>query len=343
MRGVPGAWTAAALLAAALLLAGGGCEAPLAPGRATVSADTPSADTPSAGRETAGHAGERSIAPPPAPDPVAYRVSGVGPAGASFAQAVAAMPVDVSALVAGEWTIRVEGLDDAGAVVMEGATVARVSSDHAAAIRVPLAPPAGAGEVSLALRWPSQLVAAPGVLATLRRDDGSTVTLSEEVIAGAGTATVVGSSVPSGWYRLQLRLFDAGALIAGRADLLLVRRGATTTAALEIAHLNKPGAAISITGPRFTLAWDRGESDDPTDPVARYNLYYRANGTYPWTLLGTTGSLVEQFEVSTDILDYGVYDFAVTSVTASGAESDPHTSLDDTADPQTGWFADWRP
>jgi hypothetical protein len=42
------------------------------------------------------------------------------------------------------------------------------------------------------------------------------------------------------------------------------------------------------------------------------------------------------------MLPYGVYEFAVTSVSTDGLESEIHSSLDDNADPAGGWFLDWR-
>ena len=45
--------------------------------------------------------------------------------------------------------------------------------------------------------------------------------------------------------------------------------------------------------------------------------------------------------VTTDDLVHGSYEFAVSSVSLTGMESELHTSLDETADPTTGWYLDW--
>jgi len=308
------------------------CDSPFTPASATVSL------VDDAGVEDAG---ERTIAPASAGEPVEYRVSGTGPNGASFLETVAALPLDVGELVAGEWEIRVEGLDGVGAVVLEGTTVAHVSLEGNTPVQVTLAPQAGDGSVALSIDWPAAHVCAPTVNAVLHRDGFDPVILGANVASETGTATVTGTTVPAGWYRLQLRLYDGTSLVAGCAELLQVRADTTTTAAITLSELNKPGEAVTVTGSSFTLAWDRSATADPADPVASYNVYYRVHGTYAWTLLGSTGTLTESFTVTSALLDYGVYDFAVTSVTTTGAESEPHTSLDDDADPQTGWFVDW--
>lgn len=96
---------------------------------------------------------------------------------------------------------------------------------------------------------------------------------------------------------------------------------------------------VLIQATEFTLSWD-----PPTDgtTVVSYNLYYRVHGTVDWTLLGSVAAGPSPtYTVSNADLAYGVYDFAVTSVDAEGDESEIHTSLDETAEPD-GWFLDWR-
>ncbi|MFW6288223.1 MAG: fibronectin type III domain-containing protein [Spirochaetota bacterium] len=313
-------------LAGILLLAG--CDTPFEPGSATVSLED-TAETEA-----------RSIVPEQADDPVEYRVSGNGPSGASFTQTVATLPLEVADLAAGEWAILVEALDAAGTVVLEGSTTVLVSTEGATPVSVTLVPPEGMGGLSLALDWPAARVADPRVVATLYRDGFDPVELSATVTAGS--ALVTGSEVAAGWYRIQLRLYDGDALVAGRAELLQVRGDTVTQGTVALDQLNKPGAVVTVTGTSFTLAWAAPPDADPDDPLASYNVYFRERGTYPWTYLGGTAGPVESFEVKTSMLDYGVYEFGVTSVTTSGVESDPHTSLCDTADPQSGWFVDWR-
>ena len=320
----------------ATLLAAGGCDSPLTPGSASVSASLEE-------RGRADVTGTRSIAPPPEGEPVEYRVDGSGPEGEAFTRTAASMPLDLSGLVPGTWSIRVHALDAGGTLVLEGEATALVSEGVTTPVPVTLAPPAGDGAVDLAVSWPAAQVGAPELVAELHRDGHDPRLLDAAVDAAAGTATVAATGVPAGWYRLQLRLSDGGALVAGHAALLRVRAGVTTRASLVMDDLNKPGAAVAVTGSSFTLAWDAPADVDPADPLASYNVYYRAHGTWPWTLLGSAGAGVESYVVDTAELDHGVYDFAVTSVTESGAESEPHTSLDDDATPATGWYVDWRP
>lgn len=291
---------------------------------------------------TAATSGAAAIAPPSVGDPVAYRLDGAGPLGAAFSHTVDDLPADVEGLVPGEWSIAVQALDDTGEVVLEGGSIAFVASAGTTPVSVTLETPAGAGQVSLSVSWPPALVSQPDVNVVLERDSEEPVALLIAVQPEDGEAECGSSEVPAGWYRLRLQLLDGVTVVAGRADLLQVREATTTTASIHLAELNKPGAPVNVTGDTFTLYWDSADPN-PADPAVSYNLYFRTHGTYPWTFLASTGGLEESFTVSSALLAHGSYDFAVSAVTASGAESEPHTSLDDTADPATGWYVVWEP
>jgi hypothetical protein len=94
--------------------------------------------------------------------------------------------------------------------------------------------------------------------------------------------------------------------------------------------------ALGVAGESFTLAWDPAGGD-----VTGYEVYYRPHGSDSWTELGTTGTTDTQFEVSSAILDYGTYEFAVAATIDGGGTTEYHTSLDATADPDSGWYLEW--
>ena len=93
--------------------------------------------------------------------------------------------------------------------------------------------------------------------------------------------------------------------------------------------------AIEVTADQFSLHWEAS-----LDPVNEYRLYRRVHGESEWVLL-VIGLNSPQATITQAELAFGQYDFAVSYVSVSGAESDLHSSLDDTADPHTGWYLDW--
>ncbi len=101
---------------------------------------------------------------------------------------------------------------------------------------------------------------------------------------------------------------------------------------------------IIVKGSSFTLAWDSGGPDIPNNPnsAVQYKVYYRNHGSYYWRLLmeiENSGS--SECIINDEIMDYGVYDFAVSAVSEQGNESAFHSSLDSTANPFTGWYINW--
>ena len=92
---------------------------------------------------------------------------------------------------------------------------------------------------------------------------------------------------------------------------------------------------ILITADHFTLYWDT-----PPDAVSEYRLYHRIHGGSEWNLLAG-GLAAPQATVTQTDLEFGTYEFAVSSVSMDGVGSELHTSLDETADPGTGWYLEW--
>ena len=94
---------------------------------------------------------------------------------------------------------------------------------------------------------------------------------------------------------------------------------------------------IKVVGISFTLAWDQPSGES----VTGYIVYFRDHGDSSWTELDELSGTITEYTVTYPDLDYGKYDFAVTSLN-NGEESNLHTSLDPTAEPDTGWYLDWR-
>ena len=101
---------------------------------------------------------------------------------------------------------------------------------------------------------------------------------------------------------------------------------------------------IVVKGSSFTLAWDPGGPDIPNNPnsAVQYKVFYRNHGSYYWRLLMEIESSGNpECFINSDIMDYGMYDFAVSAVSEQGSESALHSSLDSTANPFTGWYINW--
>jgi hypothetical protein len=94
---------------------------------------------------------------------------------------------------------------------------------------------------------------------------------------------------------------------------------------------------VSITTNTLTLQWD-----PPASAIDHYKVYYRVHGATDWLALGDVPSgPLPEYVILHSTLGDGEFDFAVVSVNASAMMSDYHTSLDGTAQPDSGWYVSW--
>ena len=94
----------------------------------------------------------------------------------------------------------------------------------------------------------------------------------------------------------------------------------------------------------LTLQWDPPANDVHHNPnrAASYIIYYRDYGANYWRVLDIIPADANpQYTVEHARLGDGAYVFAVQSISASSSRSPIHTSLDNSADPLSGWYVFW--
>ena len=275
--------------------------------------------------------GTRSITP------VSYVFSGIGPQGDEFSVIAGETGTSVDNLKAGTWTIRGEGRNEEGDILVAGETSLNVEPYSVNQANLNLAPLPGFGSLRAAASWNALHTVAPSAEVTLTNAAGEVQTRALTV-TGPGAAEGLVSNLATGNYHAAIKIYDSGVLITGSAWTVRVLKDLEVEVMAQFDMLNKVGERIEIADDEFTVAWD----SDPADPTPEeYRMYYRHRGEYDWVLLSSVFAQPEpQFTVSRDILSYGTYEFAVSAV-AGGSESDLHTSMDDTADPESGWYVDW--
>ena len=86
-----------------------------------------------------------------------------------------------------------------------------------------------------------------------------------------------------------------------------------------------------------TLAWD-----PPPSEIAAYKIFYRSHGSGTWILFDEIPA-DDDPEYTLFHMDFGDgdYDFGVVAVDPETEESAMHTCLDDTAQPESGWYLSW--
>ncbi|MBA7579612.1 hypothetical protein ES708_21483 [subsurface metagenome] len=100
---------------------------------------------------------------------------------------------------------------------------------------------------------------------------------------------------------------------------------------------------IDVTEESVTLSWD-----SPSSNIDYYRVLFRIHGANPsesWLVLEENLSAVPSPEYTVNNADIGngVFDFGVVAkdLDADTEESSLHSSLDVTAQPDTGWYLIW--
>jgi len=112
---------------------------------------------------------------------------------------------------------------------------------------------------------------------------------------------------------------------------------------LEVAPEGTPQPDTSVekvlcSTEEVILAWD-----PPHSNVIGYKIFYRGHESGSWILLGEIPA-DDDPEYSLYHCDFGDgdYVFGIVAVAAETAESAMHTSLDETAQPESGWYLSWE-
>jgi len=271
-------------------------------------------------------------------EPVSYIFSGTGPDNDLFSMEVNEPSATVDGLNTGEWTVRVDGLDENHSVILTGESTLSIAPSEETQVNIALHPKEGSGSVSFTLAWNAEHTVAPSAVATFINTAG-TVTSNPFIIGNPGLGECIVDGLPTGNYYVTVQLFDSGVLSMGSAWTVRVLNGSTLEVSASFDNLNKVGERIEITNDTFTIAWDPDPQSGTPDA---YRVYFRNRGEEAWNFLSDAAPDMEpSFLINQDNLSFGIYEFAVSEVVA-GVESDLHTSMDDTANPGTGWFVDWH-
>ncbi|MFP4011913.1 MAG: fibronectin type III domain-containing protein [Spirochaetaceae bacterium] len=318
-----------------LLLGAASCSGPLSgsvPGRAEEDAGNAELTVRLGGIST------QTILPDVDMEPVRYRLLGSGPGDETFEVETASETAEVNNLRAGSWELEARGLNAEGFLVAQGTSTVDLDAGTRTTVSMSAKPVDGTGSLLVSARWEAGHTVSSGVVATLVDRYGHETELEIPVVE-PGRAEETFDMVPSGYHHLIVQLMDSGQAVAGAGETVRVVADATTEARLDLEDLNKVGEAVAVTAAEFTVAWDPPEEADTVDA---YRVYARPRGEYEWEPVAEVAASAEpSLTVDESLLDYGVWEIAVSAL-SEDSESEKHTSMDDDAEPSTGWYVDWQ-
>ena len=125
---------------------------------------------------------------------------------------------------------------------------------------------------------------------------------------------------------------------------IVLMLGLTLVVSCSLFPFKNGPTEILIKGEKLTLAWDPPEyaGSYAGSELAYYRVYYRTYGAEEWVKLKDTETDESlSLTVTNKDLDYGYYEFAISSIDKDANESPLHASTDTSADPMTGWYVNW--
>ncbi len=107
---------------------------------------------------------------------------------------------------------------------------------------------------------------------------------------------------------------------------------------------NSGPVPVVVAADSLGLAWDVDDAQlgDQPSSVDHYIVYYRVYGTADWVLLHATEDGSPGTTITSSMLDFGSYEFAVEEVYRDRSASGMHGSSDFSAWPTGGWYVVWQ-
>ena len=175
-------------------------------------------------------AGVKTLVPDISLEITLLSVTGDGPGTEYFEISTSESICTVERIIAGSWSISVEGFNPDGAAVLFGETNEELSPDNNKAT-VHLFPLPGVGSLNLDISWDAQSTINP--LLSVSIEDGIGTFLVPDVQQSSG-AGMVRQELEAGYYSVVLQLYDGDALVGGRAEAVCIVADQITSASIAL-------------------------------------------------------------------------------------------------------------
>jgi hypothetical protein len=174
-----------------------------------------------------------------------YDVEGAGPQGASFNITGSDSSVLIGQLVEGEWSISVNAYNAEDILIAAGSTIVTVVVQNTVVAKLAVVPFSGSGELELTVNWPAEDVLVPSLQLTLLDSNNSQITLSPNIDAEAGSATV-STTLDTGYYTLVAQLLNADQVVIGHTDVVQVIKDQISSGVITFESVNSIDGAVTL-------------------------------------------------------------------------------------------------
>lgn len=189
---------------------------------------------------------ERTINSEVSLDVVSYTVSCDGSQGQTIEKSFLVNDsIVLEELDFGEWTVAVSAFNEQNILIGYGHNVVSVHSNLLSSVSISINPLDGVGTFSFSVKWQSEQIEFPELLATLTPVNGDNLILDFSLGLENGFVEYVGE-LDSGYYTLVLQLFDNGVLTTGLVEIVHIVTDQNSSADIIFENLNKPGGSIDM-------------------------------------------------------------------------------------------------
>lgn len=176
----------------------------------------------------------RLIAPDDIPlEVVSYHITGSGPSDATFDITTTKTSTSLSGVAVGKWTINATGLNSLGQAIVTGSTTFTLSVNNPSVI-VRLSNLVGEGNLSVSMRWNTEVVSSPHIeLELTRQNEEESENITAQMNSAEGSASFTKTGLSAGSYILQGRLYSGDILMSGFTEAVRIVGEATSSKEIE--------------------------------------------------------------------------------------------------------------
>ncbi len=258
-------------------------------------------------------------------EPASYNITGNGPNGAAFNISTDQETAEISGLDFGNWSILVDALNIEGTIIGRGTATATVSVGQTTVVNITVTPLDGVGSLDLTILWNTGDLENPSIEAQLISAQGTPMDLPFQVTGNTGIYQ--GSSIPTGYYTLVVKLLDSGILTMGAVEVVRIVYEETTQGTFEFYNINKPGGTIqvnidlqmadpidvTISGQLNEIASNESMTVTASVPPDTGNV------VYVWYINGESAATGASYTINN--MEQGIYRLDVTAFTTDGSRA----------------------
>lgn len=199
---------------------------------------------------------------------VSYNITITGPGNIIISINTTDATVLIENLQVGEWTIIIDAINDEGVAIGIGQNIANVNRADITEVNINIQPYAGTGNIDITVTWDASLVSNPIIIASLLLStDTLPVNLTFTINSTAGQAVYHANDVDSGYYTLNIELYDGSTKLTGAAEVVRITNEQTTSATINfivevvpVAPSNLTSTAVSTS--QINLFWTNNSTNE---------------------------------------------------------------------------------